>query len=181
MPILPSKMITLVLGGTRSGKTAYAESLAVSEDEKKTIYIATAEPIDDEIKARIKQHQESRSPRFELVEEPHNIIEQLKKHDSNHILLIDSIGTWLTNHMMAGSDINKLIEETVSTLRETKASIVLVSEEVGMGIVPESQMAREFRDHIGRANQRIGQEADKIIMMVAGHPLTIKPTQERQR
>ena len=176
MTLLSKKTIMLVLGGARSGKTAYAEErvLAFATNGKTPIYIATAQAFDDEMSARIERHQDLRSDRFETAEEPLDLIKMLNHYDDSHVLLVDSIGVWITNHMMTEHDFDAIIDATVSALINTKASVVLVSDEVGMGIVPEGAMSRSFRDHIGMMNQRVGQIADTVAFLVAGLPMMIK-------
>ena len=171
-----SKTITLALGGARSGKTAFAENhaLALACDGRTAIYIATAQAFDDEMADRIARHQALRSDRFETVEEPLDLITALGRYDAESVLLIDSIGVWITNHMMADHDLDTVIDDTITALINTRASVVLVSDEVGMGIVPEGAMSRAFRDHIGMMNQRVGQIADTVAFLVAGIPMMMK-------
>ena len=170
------KTITLALGGARSGKTDYAErhALSLAEDGRIAVYVATGQAFDEEMAARIKRHQHLRSDRFQTVEEPLDLVQTLASFDENHIVLIDSIGVWITNHMIAEHNLDTVIDQTLSALAETKASVVLVSDEVGMGIVPEGAMSRAFRDHIGMMNQRVGQIADTVAFLVAGLPMMIK-------
>lgn len=176
MTSLSSKTITLALGGARSGKTAFAEDHALNlvSDGMTAVYVATAQAFDEEMSGRIRRHQNLRSDRFVTIEEPLDLIKILNTYDETHVLLIDSIGVWITNHMMAEHDLNTVINATVSALIETKAGVVLVSDEVGMGIVPEGAMSRAFRDHIGMMNQHVGQIADTVAFLVAGLPMMIK-------
>ena len=170
------KTVTLALGGARSGKTAYAEAFALdlSRDGRTPVYVATGQAFDDEMKARITRHQDLRSDQFTTCEEPLDLVSILKQHDENDILLIDSIGVWITNHMIADHDLDDIINQTIEALLNTKASVVFVSDEVGMGIVPEGAMSRAFRDHIGMMNQRVAEIADTVAFLVAGQPLMIK-------
>ena len=170
------KTITLALGGARSGKTAYAEdhALGLAADERNPVYVATGQAFDDEMKARIDRHQKLRSERFETVEEPLDLAGVMARYGANDVLLIDSIGVWITNHMMAEHDLNDVIEKMITALKETEASVVLVSDEIGMGIVPEGAMSRAFRDHIGMTNQRVAEIADKVAFLVAGLPMMLK-------
>jgi adenosylcobinamide kinase/adenosylcobinamide-phosphate guanylyltransferase len=170
------KTITLVLGGVRSGKTDYAENhaLSLTVDGRSAIYIATGQASDDEMQARIDRHRDLRSNRFTTIEESLNLAHVLENYDKNHILLVDSIGAWITNHMMAEHDLDNIINRTIAALEKTNASVVLVSDEVGMGIVPAEALSRDFRDHIGMMNQRVGQIADSVAFLVAGLPMMIK-------
>jgi adenosylcobinamide kinase/adenosylcobinamide-phosphate guanylyltransferase len=170
------KTIILILGGARSGKTQHAENqtLTLAADNRDAVYVATGQAIDDEMKARIGRHRNLRSEKFTTIEEPLNIAHVIGAHGKNDIVLIDSIGTWITNHMMADHDLDEVIDTTIAALEKTKASVVLVSDEVGLGIVPEEPLSRSFRDHIGMVNQRVGQIADTVALMVAGLPLMIK-------
>ncbi len=178
------KTITLALGGARSGKTSYAETTAlnlaaeknkdVNNNGKKAIYVATGQAFDDEMAARIARHRDIRADRFITIEEPLDLAAVLARHGAGDVLLIDSIGTWLTNHMIAESNMEDVINGLISALTATTATVVLVSDEVGMGIVPEGAMSRAFRDHIGMTNQRVGMIADTVAFLVAGLPMMVK-------
>lgn len=170
------KTIMLALGGARSGKTAYAEAeaLALAQAGKKAVYVATGQAFDDEMRARIDRHRELRSDRFATMEEPLDLVQVLTSAAADEVLLIDSIGVWITNHMMAEHDLEEVIDKTIKALIASKASVVLVSDEIGMGIVPEGAMSRAFRDHIGMMNQRVAETADKVAFLVAGLPMMIK-------
>jgi adenosylcobinamide kinase/adenosylcobinamide-phosphate guanylyltransferase len=177
MPV-HEKTITLVLGGARSGKTEYAENhaLSLAADSHSAIYIATSQAIDDEMQARIDRHRDLRSNQFTTIEAPLNLAHVLEDYNENHVLLVDSIGAWITNHMMAEHDLDNIINCTITALEKTNATVVLVSDEVGMGIIPAEALSRDFRDHIGMMNQRVGQLADSVAFLVAGLPMMIKTT-----
>lgn len=171
------KHILLVLGGTRSGKSYFAEerTLSIAQNRKlKPIYIATAEAFDDEMRERINRHRQERSPQFTTVEASLDLLPLLANYDENHILLIDSLGVWITNHMMQNNDVDKVISTLTNAIRTSKASLTLVSDEVGLGIIPENKMTRQFRDHIGKLNQSMANIANKAVFMVAGLPLDLK-------
>ncbi len=172
-----SKM-TFILGGARSGKSRYAAEMAKKRG-KKTVFIATATALDEEMKERIRLHKISRPKGWGLIEEPMNL--------SNAILglkpvydaaIIDCVGLWVSNLLMANMKdraIEKRIKELTRSIFKAKASLVIiVSNEVGGGIVPGDQLSRRFRDLVGLANQIMAAKANEVIMMQAGIPVRIK-------
>ena len=169
------KSITLTLGGARSGKTAFAEADAlVYADGAKPFYLATGQAFDSEMKARIERHKKIRADRFETIEAPLDIAAEMAALTPGRVMLIDSIGTWITNLMLAESDIGAAFESTLNALEECPGHVVIVSDETGLGIVPENAMARQFRDHIGMFNQQVAAVANRVVLVVAGQPLIIK-------
>ena len=173
------KHIMLALGGTRSGKSDFAEDAALSlakEQDKRAVYVATGQAFDDEMKARIKRHLDRRDPYFETVEEPLDLVRVLSDHHENDVLLIDSLGVWITNLMINDVNISQALEQTLDALDQTNASVFMVSDEIGMGIVPDNAMSRQFRDHIGLMNQNVASRANKVVFMVAGLPMIMKST-----
>ena len=171
--------VTLVLGGARSGKTGWAEALATDlaaghPGSAKPVYLATARAADDEMKARIKRHRQLRGERFETIEEPEAIAEIISGRGAGEVLLVDSIGAWITNLMLAGADIGAACDNLVEAASSCRADCVLVSEEAGLGIVPDNAMAREFGDRIGELNQRLAALADRVVLLVAGIPMVLK-------
>lgn len=172
-----SKMI-LILGGARSGKSKHAISLA-KRTNKRTVFIATATALDEEMKQRIRLHKISRPKSWGLIEEPANLSDVLRKLKSTYgVALIDCMGLWITNLLMAGIKdrvIEKKIEEFTDNIFKAKAAfIIVVSNEVGSDIVPSDPLSRKFRDLVGLANQMLAKKADKVIFMQAGIPLIIK-------
>lgn len=171
------KMI-LVLGGARSGKSRYAATLAKNAD-KRTMFIATATAFDKEMKDRIRLHKISRPKSWGLIEEPVNLSAALGKLKPDYgVALIDCMGLWITNLLMAGIK-DKAIEEKVAELADNvcKAKtglVIIVSNEVGSGIVPGEALSRRFRDLVGLANQKLAEKADKVVLMHSGIPLVIK-------
>ena len=166
--------LALVLGGARSGKSRYAESLVASA-ELPALYIATAEARDDEMRARIEAHRARRGPGWTTVEERLEIVNRLLTVTADaRPILIDCLTLWLANLMEAKRDIGFEIERLVATLPQMKAPVVMVANEVGLGIVPENELARRFRDHAGRLNQTIAAQADRVVFMAAGLPLVLK-------
>jgi adenosylcobinamide kinase / adenosylcobinamide-phosphate guanylyltransferase len=169
---LRSSSVSLVLGGARSGKSRYAEGLLVPHADKR-IYLATAEPGDAEMRARIEDHRRRRGTSWRTVEAPLDIAPIIAGAGEDAILL-DCLTLWLANLISAGRDIAKAESDLRSALSEVRAPIVLVSNEVGLGIVPDNALAREFRDHAGRLNQAMAALADRVFFLAAGLPLTLK-------
>lgn len=169
--------VIFVLGGARSGKSKFAEELVLDMDLKPT-YLATGRAYDDEMVDRIAVHKERRDAGgkdWETVEEPLALSDALMQADfEGRAILVDCLTLWVTNLMMAGADINVECEQLANTLLNIKAPVVLVSNEVGLGIIPENKMAREFRDHAGFVNQRIAKIANEAYFIAAGLPLKLK-------
>ena len=167
-----SSSVSLVLGGARSGKSRYAEGL-LSLHTGNRIYLATAEPGDAEMRARIEDHRRRRGTSWRTVEAPLDVIPVIARAGDDAVLL-DCLTLWLANLMSAGRDIGKAERELWSALGDVRAPVVLVSNEVGLGIVPDNALAREFRDHAGRLNQAMAALADRVFFLAAGLPLTLK-------
>ena len=159
--------LTLVLGGANSGKSLIAEKLTAMADLPKT-YIATAQAYDDEMRAKIEAHLIQRGTGWQTVEAPLDITQAL----SNGITLIDCLTMWISNHMMTDTDPN--IDDLVSKLNTHQSPVICVSNEAGMGVVPDNAMARKFRTIQGNVNQQIAAHADLVILVVAGIPMAIK-------
>jgi adenosylcobinamide kinase / adenosylcobinamide-phosphate guanylyltransferase len=165
--------IHFVLGGARSGKSAYAERLIEATGLPK-VYIATAQAFDAEMKARIVEHQ-SRRTGWQTVDAPLDLAEAITaRHGKGQAVLVDCLTLWLTNLMMAEQGIAPAFEMILEALRLADHPVVLVSNEVGLGIVPENTMARAFRDHTGRLHQMIAAEAAHVHFIAAGLPIKLK-------
>jgi adenosyl cobinamide kinase/adenosyl cobinamide phosphate guanylyltransferase len=164
--------VTLVLGGARSGKSRYAEKI-VSALPTPWIYVATAEAGDDEMTARIKAHRQRRGPSWRTIEAPRDLASVLVSYDPSPVL-VDCLTLWLSNLLLADADIEKEVETLDEALAFAAAPVVLVSNEVGSGIVPDHPLGRRFRDLQGILNQRIAARADRVVLMVAGLPLAVK-------
>jgi adenosylcobinamide kinase/adenosylcobinamide-phosphate guanylyltransferase len=167
----------LVLGGARSGKTSLAERIAIRAGERPA-YLATAEALDDEMRERVRTHQIQRSKTFATIEEPlalsAAIARAAKSHDA---ILVDCLTLWITNMIVANRNVAKAVDGLVETLQATTTSrVILVSNEVGLGIVPDNAMARMFRDLAGSAHQRIAEICDDAYFVVAGFPMVLKGT-----
>ena len=167
--------VTLVLGGARSGKSAYAESLFAGSS--RVVYVATAEAIDDEMRARIALHRARRGDGWRTVEAPLDPGAAVGTHARGAAtgVLVDCLTVWLGNLMHAGRDIDRESRSLVESLAGLRAPVVLVANEVGLGIVPENPIARAFRDHAGRLNQALAARADRVVLVTAGLPLVLKP------
>lgn len=165
----------LVLGGARSGKTGFAERLTMRAGTQPA-YLATAQTLDDEMRERVKAHREQRGPQFTTIEEPLKlsmaITTAAKKHDA---ILVDCLTLWITNLIMAEENVAAAVDELLTTLAEvTESRVILVSNEVGLGIVPDNAMARMFRDLAGAAHQRIAEICEDAYFVVAGLPMVLK-------
>jgi adenosylcobinamide kinase/adenosylcobinamide-phosphate guanylyltransferase len=164
--------ITLVLGGARSGKSRHAEAL-VSAFVPPWHYVATAEAHDDEMAARIAEHRARRCADWHTVEAPRDLAGALTEASTGAVL-VDCLTLWLSNLMLTGGDIDAETARLEDALARAAVPVVLVSNEVGLGIVPDNALARRFRDAQGRLNQQIAARADRVVMMVAGMPLVVK-------
>jgi adenosylcobinamide kinase/adenosylcobinamide-phosphate guanylyltransferase len=163
--------ITLVLGGARSGKSAYAERLIGARG----LYLATAETGDAEMAERIREHRERRGAGWKTVEEPVDVAGAIERNASADLpVLVDCLTLWLSNLMAAQRNIDHEADRLVNCLHSLPSPVVLVSNEVGLGIVPATPLGRAFRDHAGRLNQRVAAAADRVIFVAAGLPLTLK-------
>jgi adenosylcobinamide kinase/adenosylcobinamide-phosphate guanylyltransferase len=173
--------IIFILGGCRSGKSRHALELANKFTENQKIFIATCIPSDEEMKQRVAHHQKDRGKSWKTLEVPIHLPEAISKNSSQcHVILVDCITLWVSNLLleMQISGMNDIIEpinRLIHSLETAQCSVILVSNEVGTGIVPENQLARLFRDITGMVNQKLAACADKVIWMVAGIPVTLKP------
>lgn len=170
--------ITLILGGTRSGKSRFAQELA-EESGNALVYIATAEAFDAEMADRIDRHKKDRGPQWQTVEETTDIAAMIAAHSAPQVtILIDCLTIWLSNLMLGPADkeldIETAQEQLAGALTKARGPVILVSNEVGSGIVPDSALGREFRDEAGRMNQRIAAAAGDVALITAGLPLWLK-------
>ena len=165
---------TLVLGGARSGKSSFAERLA-AETGLVRHYIATGRAFDDEMRTRIDAHKTSRGELWTTHEEPFDLVGRLAAVDAvGCVVLVDCLTLWVTNLMLDERDIAAESERLVASLPALRASVIFVSNEVGLGIVPDNRMARDFRDHAGRLHQKIAAQARDVYFVAAGLPLKMK-------
>ena len=170
-------MNTLVLGGARSGKSAFAETLAC-EAASDRLYVATATAGDDEMAERIAHHRARRGAGWRTIEEPLELVAVLARETgAGRAVLVDCLTLWLSNLMHAERDVEAQTRELVACLREARGAVVLVSNEVGLGLVPDTPLGRRFRDAQGRLNQAIAAVADNVVFIAAGLPLWLKRSQ----
>ncbi|MGK2740484.1 bifunctional adenosylcobinamide kinase/adenosylcobinamide-phosphate guanylyltransferase [Tepidicaulis sp. LMO-SS28] len=165
----------LVLGGARSGKSAYGERL-VQESGLRPVYLATAEARDEEMAARIAHHK-ARREGWRTVEEPVDLAGALQELKTGEAALVDCLTLWLSNLLEAERDVEAEIQALLAALPRCAAPVVFISNEVGLGIVPDNALARRFRDEAGRLNQQVAAEADAVIGVMAGLPLVFKAPQ----
>jgi adenosylcobinamide kinase/adenosylcobinamide-phosphate guanylyltransferase len=165
----------LVLGGARSGKSAFAQGLAEGSGLARVL-VATAVAGDEEMGERIARHRADRGPTWRLVEEPLDLVAAVRKEaKAERILLVDCLTLWLSNLMCAGFDAAQEGKRLADAVTLLGGPVIFVSNEVGSGIVPDNAMARSFRDLQGRLNQQLAQACDRVVLVVAGCPLQIKP------
>ena len=166
--------LTFVLGGARSGKSRYAEGL-VTDCTPPWVYIATAEAHDGEMSAKIAAHRNRRDSRWRTVEAPLDLPAAITALGSDgQAVLVDCLTLWLSNVMLAGRDLIAEQQRLITALSEASGPLVVVSNEVGFGIVPDNALARQFRDAQGRANMQVAAVADRAVLIAAGLPLILK-------
>jgi adenosylcobinamide kinase / adenosylcobinamide-phosphate guanylyltransferase len=162
-------VISLVLGGARSGKSRYAESLCMGERH----YIATAQAFDDEMTARITKHRADRGSNWITHEAPFELLQTIRNCDqAGRSVIVDCLTLWLTNMILSDRDWHAATGEILNY--HPKANLVFVSNEVGLGIVPDNALARAFRDAQGFLNQQVAARADRVVFMAAGLPMVLK-------
>jgi|SRR5579864_940151 len=178
---MESRSITLILGGVSSGKSRYAQELASRADE--VVFLATAQSCDDEMRAKIARHIRERPPSWKTVEVPFELDQAIIEHGSlASFLIVDCLTTFTANWLMvkqaSRESIFSRMEAVGSALLSSPASVAIVSNEVGGGIVPQSASGREFREILGQVNQKIARICDNVVLMVAGLPVAVKGTAE---
>jgi len=168
------------MGGCRSGKSRYALELATQAAGRNRIFVATCMPGDKEMEERVRRHQKERSQSWTTVEAPLNLAEALDEHDrQGNVIVVDCLTLWLSNLLLEinnPEEIEVHIKRLIQSLESSQCPVFLVSNEVGTGIVPENRLARRFRDVAGFANQKVAACSDMVIWMVAGIPVSIKPS-----
>jgi adenosylcobinamide kinase/adenosylcobinamide-phosphate guanylyltransferase len=164
----------LVIGGVRSGKSRYAQQRAEASGLK-PVFIATAQAFDDEMKDRIARHRADRDGHWSTVEAPFDLPQAIACYSAtDSVLLIDCLTLWVTNLLLADRDIAAETDALAQALRAASGQLILVSNEVGWGIVPENPLARRFRDEAGIVNQKVAQAADEVQLVVAGLTTPLK-------
>jgi len=157
------------------GKSAYAEKLIAASAAPK-VYLATAQAFDDEMKGKIAAHRAQRGDGWTTIEEPLDVVGVLAAQSADHVVLLDCATLWLTNVLLADHDEGAMSEALCKALVACPARVVVVSNEVGQGIVPDNALSRRFRNAQGRLNQMIATEADSVVAVMAGLPLVLKGT-----
>jgi len=169
--------VTFVLGGARSGKSAYAQALteaAASRTGRPPVMIATAEALDEEMAQRIARHRQERGQGWRTVEAPLELAAAVRALEPGEAAVVDCLTLWLSNLMLAGRDVGAATEDLLAALAATRAQVVLVSNEVGMSLVPENALGRAFRDAAGRLNQRVAGQAEHAVVMFCGLGVALK-------
>jgi adenosylcobinamide kinase/adenosylcobinamide-phosphate guanylyltransferase len=186
-------MAILVTGGARSGKSTFAEKLAVHLNEKQGIYIATAQIYDEEMRERILLHQEQRHRsgfNWMTIEEPYELSEQLKQVGESDgdasIVLVDCLTLWLSNWLLRyelvpdkAAKLTRKVDDLMAAVSSSKGQVLLVTNEVGSGIVPEYPLGRSFRDLAGKMNQRLAAVCEQVFLVTAGIPVELKSREYR--
>lgn len=171
----------LVLGGCRSGKSRFAKQAADHMARDKKIYLATCVPTDREMKKRVEHHQDDRGPDWATIEEPIRIHETIDRACAQaKVILVDCLTLWVSNLLFRETDeagIMAAVDLLVGAVNRSTCPVILVSNEVGYGIVPENSLARQFRDMAGLVNQRVARAVDEVVVSMAGIPVRIKPNQ----
>jgi adenosylcobinamide kinase/adenosylcobinamide-phosphate guanylyltransferase len=171
------KKIILITGGCRSGKSRFALDYA-NQYFSKRLYLATCEALDEEMAERIAHHKKTRSPEWQTIEEPVEVVNKIGQYgDKTDVILLDCVTLWLSNLLMRRKDDLEIMKETdclIGAIRQCLASFIAVTNEVGLGIVPADPLSRRFRDLSGIVNQRIAEAADTAIFMVSGIPIFLK-------
>lgn len=171
----PEQNSALILGGARSGKSAYAETMTLACGNTPH-YVATSQIFDDEMNERVQQHQRRRGTQWSVTEEPLNLCEAIKRAPTGcSAILVDCLTLWLSNLMHQERNVDVETNQLLDLIPGLGQPIVFVSNEVGMGIVPENALARSFRDHQGRLNQSLAAIVDRVDFIAAGLPLNLKP------
>lgn len=174
---MTAKLI-LVLGGARAGKSTFAMRLAMEvAGERSVTFIATAQALDDDMAQRIARHREERPPHWSTIEEPYQLDRAFITASDSSVVLIDCLTLFVSNWLLCGEDLKpqEVSESLLATLPFQTQTVICVSNEVGLGIVPETPLGRTFRDLLGRVNQQFAAAADEVYLLVAGLPLRLKP------
>ena len=171
MTVKPMK--TLIIGGAASGKSAYAEGLA-SNSKLYKIYLASANIYDEEMQLKVDKHKLRRGDDWTTISEPLEAEKKITNLNDNQIMLFDCATMWLTNQMLNKADVQSEILQLTDSMKFSKGSLIVVTNEVGSGIVPENSMAREFRELQGFLNQELASISDSVIQVIAGLPLFLK-------
>ena len=165
--------LTLITGGLSSGKSLWAENF-VKKANKQKVYVATAQPLDDELSQKIKLHQARRGQDWKLLEEPFTNGEFFCRFGEGDIILLECLSTWVGNLLFKNVNLEEYLGKFLENLASSKAKIVVVSVESGLGVIPNDQISRTFVKELGNLNQLIAQASDLVVMITAGIPMAIK-------
>jgi adenosylcobinamide kinase / adenosylcobinamide-phosphate guanylyltransferase len=164
-----------VLGGCRSGKSRHALELAEKISDIHRVFIATCVPYDEEMKDRVRCHRKDRGSTWTTVDAPVELADAILKHSQTaRVILADCLTLWMSNLLMKSENMESRVEQLTMAIIQAQCPVIVVSNEVGTGIVPENALARQYRDAVGLANQKVAACVDKVIWMVAGIPVLIK-------
>ena len=173
--------LIFVLGGARAGKSSFALRLAEAQANR-VCFIATAQALDDDMASRIARHREERPPHWTTIEEPLQLDDALRQAEESEVVIVDCLTLFVSNWLLRLEDesqcehmITKTLETFLATLRSQRQTVICVSNEVGLGIIPETRLGRTFRDLLGRVNQQLAAAADEVYLLTAGLPLRLKP------
>jgi len=168
--------MTLVIGGIGSGKSAYVEGI-IEKTNRRAVYIATSEAIDDEMRAKIEKHRQRRGKGWRTLEEPRDLAGALAACGTNEAVLVECISTWLTNLLMdTETSLEEPVDRLIATLAMRQADTYLVTNEAGSGIMPPNALSRRYVALMGEVNQRLAACAGTVILVVAGMPIALKGT-----
>ncbi len=173
------RRLTLILGGARSGKSDFAEALAAKHGGAEVLFVATAQALDGEMQARIQRHRAARSRRWNTLEVPRRIASALQSAPPACVVLLDCATLWVSNVMLADesnatASVLAEVEELLAWHRASEAELIVVSNEVGMGLVPPNEMGRAYRDLLGAVNRMLAASADQVILLIAGLAVDVK-------
>lgn len=173
------KRLTLVLGGARSGKSDFAQGLALQRGSGEVLFVATAQALDAEMRARIDLHRSARDPRWRTLEAPHAVARALVLAPSAKVVLIDCLTLWTSNILLAfgqnaEAELVRELDELVAWYRGADLELIVVSNEVGMGVVPPYELGRAYRDLLGAVNRKMAAIADEVFWLVAGLAVEVK-------
>jgi adenosylcobinamide kinase / adenosylcobinamide-phosphate guanylyltransferase len=174
---MAKKQLVLVGGGTRSGKSDFALAVARRLGAHR-LFVATAEAGDQEMQSRIQRHRETRGPDFQTVEEPLAIVDRLRQTTDHDVVVLDCLTLWVSNLLLRGDDAGvalRQVDDLAALLEQRRVHTVIVTSEVGLGLVPETALGRTFRDVTGLAHQRLAERADEVYFGVLGVMLRLKP------
>lgn len=168
--------LSLILGGAASGKSAFAERLVLQGGNAHPVYIATAQVFDDEMAEKVKKHRDMRGTGWHTIEEPLNLSQALAQVKPGQPALVDCATLWLTNVILGEHDVAAQSDVLFAALGHCQGPVVIVSNEVGQGIVPDNALSRRFRNAQGQLNQKLASKADLVVAVMAGLPMTLKGT-----